>query len=363
MRAAFRKARCVGHSLAASTFFLAATVTELFAQSGVAQLPIAAASGSVAVEVAKALAWPLVAFVAALVFREPLTRFVEALGARTTKLSVFKVELELAAGAAPAKLPLLEDIQHAPSSAEISDSSRMMLEQAQSTEPADFAVINLGDGDEWLTSRLYIAAAMLERMRGVKVFVFVERAAGSNRRFVALESVSTVRWVLARRFPWLEVAFARAYAASQGIDPRHLPASTRFVTSDTGALESYPARQLVAAFIDSLQLPTGSSALGSPGAPSPVEEWFTLSGGRDERAALVTRRLLEELLPPGAFALWADEGVDLPRSRRTQAVLRRRGSFVALLDCDRRFSRLVHRSALLENVVESLVDEASSAAK
>jgi hypothetical protein len=31
----------------------------------------------------------------------------------------------------------------------------MMLEQAQSTMPADYAVIDLGAGEEWLTSPVY----------------------------------------------------------------------------------------------------------------------------------------------------------------------------------------------------------------
>jgi len=42
---------------------------------------------------------------------------------------------------------------------------------------------------------------MLERMRGVKVFVLVESAPNTERRPVAVASVRQLRWALARRYP------------------------------------------------------------------------------------------------------------------------------------------------------------------
>jgi hypothetical protein len=60
-----------------------------------------------------------------------------------------------------------------------------MLEQVQSGTPADYAVIALGDGREWITSRLYVALIMTQRMRGVQVFVFAEHAATTEKRLVS----------------------------------------------------------------------------------------------------------------------------------------------------------------------------------
>jgi hypothetical protein len=51
------------------------------------------------VELVKALAWPVSALSAAVIFYRPICQFLEAIGARATKLSVFKVEVELIAGA------------------------------------------------------------------------------------------------------------------------------------------------------------------------------------------------------------------------------------------------------------------------
>src|SRR5262245_37995117 len=46
-------------------------------------------------ELAKALPWPIAAIVIAALLYHPLTEFITAIGGRITKLSLFKVELEL----------------------------------------------------------------------------------------------------------------------------------------------------------------------------------------------------------------------------------------------------------------------------
>ena len=78
------------------------------------------------------------------------------------------------------------------------------------------------------------------------------------------------------------------------------------------------------------------------------------------RASWVTRELLEGLLPAECFDRWADAGRDSPRSRRTRSVLRRPSSFVALVQEDREYVRLVNRSMLLEEIAASLGEEPDS---
>jgi hypothetical protein len=339
------------------------------------------------VEIVKALAWPVFGLIVAFILRRPLAAFATALGTRVTKLSVFKVELELVpAASAAVSTPLLDDIRSATTSATISDSSRMMLDQVQTGTQADFAMIAIGDGKEWLTSRLYIAAVMLERMRGVQMFVFVEKSPTTERRLIAVASVPHVRWALAQRYPWLEAAWTRSYLAlfpaTVAAGPTPLPPSAAFlpdprtlagqppiIKSITGATEPYAARQLVSRYIDSLQQPPASPA--PPGAPAPpiapapvapaatgAEDWVVLSPTTRERARWVTRELLTELLPPDALRAWTDVFRDAPAARRTRAVLRRAAPFVALVEGpDREFVRLVNRRALLEDIATSLGEE------
>lgn len=328
------------------------------------------------VEITKALAWPLFALVVAVALRDPILRAAAAVGGRVTKVSAFNVSLELSAATSTATnatpMPLLEDIQHASSAALISDSSRTMLDQVQATEPADYSVIDIGAGDQWLTSRLFIAAAMLRRMRGIEVIVFLDSGPEADRRFVAMVGADTLRWRLARRFPALEAAFTRACAEVQPgafpgttVLPHQIADQIPFVKSDTGAVEPFAARQIVGTYLKSLQTPEQIVPSPVPGAPPTAPEgWVTLDHGGlpatprvSERATWVTRDLLRKLLPDEAFRPWAPEAIDAPRPERTRAVLRRHATFVALLDPARRFSRLVNRAALLEGVAERLAND------
>ena len=228
------------------------------------------------------------------------------------------------------------------------DSSHMLFSQVQDERPATYAVIDIGDGEEWLTSRLFIGATMLQRMRGLECLVFVKRLAGVEFKFVAVVSVSELRWRLAQRYPWLEVASARAY--SEKIAPSspigQFPASQPIITSPTGGMQPFVAGAVVRRFIELVQDTSGGTD----------PDWIDLSSGRKERASWVTATLLKDLLPAIAYEAYADELRDRPRAERTRVVLRVEAPFVALLNSERQFVRLTDRRALLEKVVERTDD-------
>lgn len=77
----------------------------------------------------------------------------------------------------------------------------------------DYVEINLGAGGEWLTSRLFIMAIVFAQMKGIGCFVFVETSGVVRKRFVGWAEPARIRWALAKRYPWLEQAYAEAYAA------------------------------------------------------------------------------------------------------------------------------------------------------
>jgi hypothetical protein len=87
-----------------------------------------------------------------------------------------------------------------------------LVKQFGDYSPLDYAIIDLGLGKSWITSRLYIFALMLQRMRGLRYFVFVTTTPEVRRRFVGIIEASNVRWVLAGLYPQLEEAFGKAYA-------------------------------------------------------------------------------------------------------------------------------------------------------
>ena len=332
-------------------------------------------------ELAKGLPWPIAAVVIAVLLYKPLIGFINVVGGRITKLSLFKVELELKPAEAATTL-LLDDLRTATTAAQINDSSSLMLQQIQSGPPAHYAIISLGSGDEWWTSRLYIAAAMMQRMRGVQVFVFVEKNSTSEQRLVAVASVAQLRWAMAQRYPWLELAWMRANLtnflspkplpvmmpqpyptinpATYSLPDPRAPGTSHFITSDTGAFETEMGRQVAKDFIISLQR-------SGPLTDQEKWQWQTVpdrtSGSIPiyERARPVTRELLISLLPQEARDAWVNDLRDASRGKLTRAVLRRlQVDFVALTLGDREFSRLANRRVLLENMAASLGEEPES---
>jgi hypothetical protein len=135
---------------------------------------------------------------------------------------------------------------------------------SQLTDPtsADYAIVNLGSGDQWLTSRLYIMAVVFARMKGLKAFVFLGQSSAS-RRYFGWADPNRIRWALARRYPWLEAAYSAAYA-----DVTATPNATTVVTSAIGRLgyrynSADPASsiELLKKFLQEIQWPP------EPGAP------------------------------------------------------------------------------------------------
>jgi hypothetical protein len=105
---------------------------------------------------------------------------------------------------------------------------------------ADYFVINLENGDKWITSRLYIFSIILQRMRGLRCFVFVETTQNVRNRFVGIAETDKVRWALARKYPWLEKAFNKAIWNYD-------------VTSLNGAIDENQIEQPIGTFIESIR--------------------------------------------------------------------------------------------------------------
>ena len=312
------------------------------------------------------VAWPIAALVIALIFWGPLSELVRS--GRITKFSIFNVGIELTPATSAPETQLLNEVRDA-SVTYIGDSSKALLAQVQSDKPADYAVIDLGTGEEWLTSRLYVATIMLSRMNGAQVLVFVETAGTTRRRFVAVASIRHLRWALARSYPWLEKAWLSAVSGAFPTTDLMTPV----VTSDVGGFEPQKAMQITNAYLQLLQMypqpaamPTKARSRAAPNPPPPVRPppgWVRFDDGRQEHAEWVTHQLLTTLIPAGAFQAWAPAMTDEPRPKRIRAVLRRAGDFTALVDDDRNFIRLVNRRTLIDEIAAAAGDEPEKASR
>jgi len=250
------------------------------------------------------------------------------------KFSIFEFALELSA--LPEftpnwSAPSLTDVRQPSPADQFSSNAMALFDQIRSDAASDYAVIDLGTGQQWLTSRLFIFAVLLQRMRALQCFVFVETVGETRQKFIGMASPEGVRWGLARRYPWLEEAFAQAYGTLANFQ----------ILSNSGALDTWQATQLVQFYLQRIQqnvLPT-----------TDVPEWVTLGTQQTwEHAKWIDAQRLERVLHAVLDDSWIPDSPDEISTARTKAVLRRRGPFVASVDGDRKFKTLIDRQALLE---------------
>ena len=120
-----------------------------------------------------AVIWPFIVLVILLAYRSRIPMFVEGLADRVKKLEFAGVSLELAL-AKPfipewSGSPNALDLRHKATAVQVQDSTaRTFLTQLTDEGTGDYAEINLGAGEEWLTSRLFIMAIAFAKMKGIK---------------------------------------------------------------------------------------------------------------------------------------------------------------------------------------------------
>jgi hypothetical protein len=230
----------------------------------------------IAVAFVDKLAWPVVALIIVTALRRPIGLFIKAIGERATEISI--------AGWATVKLPTMTQ---APVTEELSalkadaypalisnSAKRTLFALFQDRTRKEYVVVNFGRGSEWLSSRLYISALMLERMTELKGVVFVAAGAGTETKFLGVGQPSTVRWAVARAQPWLEVAFAQAYqnALINAVQPP--------VEDEHGRMDPSLAETVVSSFISQVTPPIAIPPAYPVSYPPPV------AGGATARVRL-----------------------------------------------------------------------------
>jgi hypothetical protein len=299
------------------------------------------------------VAWPVVVVTAVLLLRKPLSSFLEGMGQRATKLSAFQfaVELSEVPEFTPAwSGPHLSDVRQPSPAGEFQSGAMALFEQMRDETASDYAVIDFGEGDKWLTSRLFIFAVMLRRMRGMRYFVFLETSGGVRRRFVGMAPPGVVRWSLAMRYPWLESALANAYFEMYS----QLPDEE--IRSVHGALASEWAGPLVGMrFLEDIQQAEDPDAQDNT-------KWVKVKGPQGsqmwEHARWLDGARLERVLGHSIETASVPDSPDAPADERAKMVLRREGPYVAVVEGEERnvFRALIDRHTLVEQVAKDAAE-------
>src|SRR3954451_905639 len=151
--------------------------------------PVCTVLGDTA-DLVSAIAWPAVIIALVWFLRTPLRSLADRVGASAQKVTVGAQGFSIELGASVERVPsqgstALAGVRQPDPAPRVVDSAAMtMFAQLQTEEPAPHLVVDLGEGREWLSSRLLLFAALLRAMRATRTLVFVERraqcAAGSS---------------------------------------------------------------------------------------------------------------------------------------------------------------------------------------
>jgi hypothetical protein len=320
--------------------------------------------------------WPAVVLVLGLVLRKPIGAFLGALAGRVTKVSVMSVSLELAV-AQPANPPWEglggDDIRGLVVADQVSNSYFRTLDEAlRAPGSADYFQVDLHrDGEEWLTSRLYIFSYMLSRLKGVRAVVLLATRDNVPGSFLAVAPVEALMRALAITEPWLRVARLQAEAKQAArlpkpsVTPVNPRPGTRAQTRPADMEEWWAALRdgsthddpllLAREFLENVQRKQQRSprTAGSDGG------WLRLPTQQGspttwEHATWLNSSHLADW--PLRHAVETEWSVVDDRSwtaeERVAAVAATPGDFVALLHPSRRFDRLVDRRSLLVTLGE-----------
>jgi hypothetical protein len=312
------------------------------------------------VDLLKSLAWPAVVVFSLYLFRSPLTDVVAQVARRASKLSVYQVSVELAT------LPELSsswsiqstDVRQLTSSQIFDSPSPTLFQELLKPGKVDYAVVDLGTGREWLTSRLFIFALILGAVTRLRAFVFVENSGGVRRRFLGIATPSSIQTALATQYPWLEEAYLRAAAARYPTPPPDTAGASRFSNQPplfTGT-DQWGVIHFVQHFIENIQrttFPPAQEAGSHLEIGSEPQVW--------ERAHWIDGERLERDLAGHLEYARYEDSPDEPQSMVAEGVARRNGTFVALVDEDRRFVGLIDRHALLDQMWKQQEAERSNA--
>jgi hypothetical protein len=289
-------------------------------------------------------AWPVAMLVVVLIYRRALSSFLSVISQRASEISIGTW--------ASFKLPTLSET---PLDQDVIDFKNVqggmltesykaeLFKQFRSPRKDEFAVINLGAGSEWISSRLFIFSVMLQRMKSLKCIVFLQKTDTSEKTYIGAASIDSVRWGLASIQPWLEAAYARAYAQFAP-DPQTVRPFS-WIVNNKGALQPHEAENVVRGYVR-LLLPAQPQI-----APADPTEWVQLSNGF-EHARWVTQDEVEQFL---GDRLWRDAVHKIEDRREfVGAIVRCSSPYVAITNENGEFISLVNRIELLNRIARKL---------
>jgi hypothetical protein len=294
---------------------------------------------------ARSIGWPLTVVLALFLFRNSINKIVEHVGSTGGEISIAGLGIKLPYAQ---RASIDDDVLLFKSADPITitnDSAKTtLLKMLRDPGTREYVVINLGTGKEWISSRLFIFALMLQRMKSIRAIVFLD---GSVPKFLGVANPDTVRWALAQDQPWLEQAYLNAYASSIFYMP-----GASFVVSKYGALDPQVAENVVRNFLQNVRANAPAGGFGGPVVPPETRDWVVL-GTSTEYGTWLTGAELQKLVGEG----FHKETIVASSDRKTEAkfLLQCTTQYVARVNNNGEFLSLVDRDAFVDELTSKLV--------
>jgi hypothetical protein len=295
------------------------------------------------VDVLRALALPLVVVFVVVLLREPLGEFLRGISGHVNKLSLGWLSVEIAK--VPEVRPLWKveysgievDVRRLTSAAVFDSYADTLLTHISEPGALDYAVVDLGNGDTWLASRLFLFAELLDRMRGLRCFVFIYTTSRSNRTYLGNARPQHVKWQLAQQYPWFETELTKAYNTTYETSPK---STAPLILSDRGAIDHYTAGRVCRLFLQFIQ---------QEEVPTVATEQWNCLGSLWEHSSWLDITTVRRLLGAVISAEQIDDDSEADRKTRVRDLVACRGDFVALVNREG-YNGLIDRRLIVEKI-------------
>jgi hypothetical protein len=303
------------------------------------------------VNLVQILLWPIILLVFLLIYRNSIRKFVEQLSPRIKKLSllnVFDVELHevpdlntkwtgfgARAGFGPGFGPA--NIQQLAQRPYFDSTESSILSQLQDTSASDCAIIDLGKGEEWITSRLFILSFLLKQLRNLKCFVFVKGDETQKEIYIGNSTPEKVQDALARFFPDYATHMDSVLQAKFNTSLYMARSRISSVPTDPGSLYT-----IVNDFLQKIKSPVSAD-------PS---KWVQLQPGllEYENAFWIDEYQIKRILGRELNESYVIKTTGASEEEIVRKVLVSSGEFVATVDSSYKYLALIDRRGLLEQV-------------
>lgn len=296
------------------------------------------------VDLVKVVIWPSILLWFLISFRKGISTMLGQLSKSVKKISVGNLfELELVQ-VEEAKLNWtireLADARQPTTPANFISNADNLIQEIQSETTGDYAIIDLGTGNSWLSSRLFLFATLLKQTKGLENYVFLETSGGVQRRFIGIASAQSIRTAFGLHFTWFEESFMSAY------NERELNAA---IKTKPGVISIQEAGNMVAGFLRNIQKEKKLPDVE-------MNDWVPVGKeGYYEQASWINSNLLFDVLGDSLKKDCIIEDKAKSKEALSASIVMQQGKYVALVDNRNAFISLIDREKVLEGIGRNMM--------